>query len=639
MQFKHPELFWALLLLLVPLIIHLFQFRRFKRTPFTNVKWLKQVVIASRKSNTLKKWLLLALRMLLFAALVFAFAQPFLAKDNVSQKQELVVYLDNSFSMQAKRDGMPLLQGAVQELMKALPPEGEISLFTNDRTFAHASMNSVRNELLALPYVDRQLTWEQVSLKAQTLFSKIRDTEKHLVVVSDFQQRPDIPRDSMADIRWDFVALKGDAETNVSLDTLYYGEQKSDYVEVTAGLSTSGDTESIPVSLYNNDTLIAKTSASFVNHQATAKFSLPRDEKINGRLAIMDAGLTYDNTLYFNSNRNAMVKVMEIKTTEAGSFLQRIYTSDEFQFQSFALDKLNYSLIPQQNLIVVHGLGSIPGPLSTALNSFVENGGHIVVIPPAKVPDGAYRSWLEGMQMGSLTDSLAPQQKVTQIAFGHPLFQGVFTDRVSNFQYPTLNAYFPLKTNLPKVLSFANGAPFLVGGNGRYLFTAALEPGNGNFTASPLVVPTFYAMGVQSLRLPKLYTLMGKGQELDVPIGLEPDHILTLTQGEAQFIPPQRSYANRTSLLFDDVLETAGDYVIKNGDSVVMRASFNYSRNESHLPYLGVENTIKGDVAPTVSEFFTALEKDHTVTPLWKWFVILALLFVLAEVLILKYFK
>ena len=66
MQFKYPELLWALLLLLIPIFIHLFQLRRFKKTPFTNVKVLKSRVLAeSRKSNTLKKWLLLLTRLLL----------------------------------------------------------------------------------------------------------------------------------------------------------------------------------------------------------------------------------------------------------------------------------------------------------------------------------------------------------------------------------------------------------------------------------------------------------------------------------------------------------------------------------------------------------------------------------------------
>jgi hypothetical protein len=44
MQFKYPEILWGLLLLLIPILIHLFQLRRFKKTLFTNVKFLKLVV-------------------------------------------------------------------------------------------------------------------------------------------------------------------------------------------------------------------------------------------------------------------------------------------------------------------------------------------------------------------------------------------------------------------------------------------------------------------------------------------------------------------------------------------------------------------------------------------------------------------
>ncbi len=82
MQFKHPELLWGLLLLLIPILIHLFQLRRFKKTPFTNVKFLKKVISESRRSSTLKKWLLLFTRLMIIAGLVIAFAQPFFAKSS-----------------------------------------------------------------------------------------------------------------------------------------------------------------------------------------------------------------------------------------------------------------------------------------------------------------------------------------------------------------------------------------------------------------------------------------------------------------------------------------------------------------------------------------------------------------------------
>src|SRR5690606_23876251 len=129
MQFKHPEILWALFLLVIPVIIHLFQLRRFTKTPFTNVAMLQKVVSESRKSNSLKKWLLLFTRLLLLAAIIIAFAQPFTALVTALKEKETVVYLDDSFSMQAKDNGLTLLEKAVQDLIKNLDAETHFSLF------------------------------------------------------------------------------------------------------------------------------------------------------------------------------------------------------------------------------------------------------------------------------------------------------------------------------------------------------------------------------------------------------------------------------------------------------------------------------------------------------------------------------
>ena len=150
MQFKHPELLWGLLLLLIPIIVHLFQLRRFKKTPFTNVKFLKKVVSESRQSNTLKKWLLLFTRMFLLAALVFAFAQPFFAENSALKTKEMVIYLDDSFSMQAKKENTSLLDDAVQNLIQSIPQDQKFSLFTNKKVFKNVSIKSLQNDLLTL---------------------------------------------------------------------------------------------------------------------------------------------------------------------------------------------------------------------------------------------------------------------------------------------------------------------------------------------------------------------------------------------------------------------------------------------------------------------------------------------------------
>ncbi|HMB64654.1 MAG TPA: BatA domain-containing protein, partial [Eudoraea sp.] len=178
MQFKYPELLWALFLLLIPIFIHLFQLRRFKKTPFTNVKLLQKVVAESRRSSTLKKWLLLFTRLLLFAALILAFTQPFLANKTALSKKETVIYLDNSFSMQAKQNEGTLLEIAVQDLIETIPRENTFSLFTNEDTYTRVTLKEIQNELLTLQYTHRQLQLDEIWLKAQTLFSDDKNTIK-----------------------------------------------------------------------------------------------------------------------------------------------------------------------------------------------------------------------------------------------------------------------------------------------------------------------------------------------------------------------------------------------------------------------------------------------------------------------------
>jgi len=200
MQFRHPELLWALLLLLIPIFIHLFQLRRFKKTPFTNVALLQKVVSNSRRSNTLKKWLLLFTRMSLLAALVVAFAQPFLAEKNALKKKETTIYIDDSFSMQAKSGNSTLLQNAIQDLIQAAPQTGRFNLFTNEREFRNVTIKDIRNDLLSLSHSSKQLTFEEIELKGKTFFSLENDTNKELILISDFQNR--------------LGAIKSDSTTN-----------------------------------------------------------------------------------------------------------------------------------------------------------------------------------------------------------------------------------------------------------------------------------------------------------------------------------------------------------------------------------------------------------------------------------------
>ena len=640
MQFKYPELFWALFLLLIPIFIHLFQLRRFKKTPFTNVKFLKKVVSESRQSNTLKKWLLLFTRMLLLAAFIFAFAQPFFAEKSALKQKETVIYLDDSFSMQLKEEGTTLLENAVQELIKKLPKEERFSLFTNTKTFRNTTIQDIQNELLALNPGNRQLKLNEIYLKGKTLFSADNATNKNLIILSDFQQlMASSQMDSLQNISSHWVALRGGEVKNVAIDSAYIESETSENLNLLVNLSGSGDIENIPVSLFNGEKLIAKTSASFNDSKnGTASFSIPKNEAFDGKIEITDSGLTYDNLLYFSIGKKEKIKVLAIGDAQ-NRFLSRIFTKDEFVFTTTELRSLNYSNLVNQHLIILNNLQQIPSSLTTSLKAFTDNGGHLIIIPAADIDLNSYNLLTGNYASTTFLQKVRDEREITNISFSHPLYQDVFEKNVTNFQYPKTSEFYKIKTGAPTVLAFQGNEPFLVGGKSFFLFTTSLSIQNSNFINSPLVVPTFYNMAVGSLKLAPLYSVLGQSVSIDVPTSLAQDDILKLKKGDYEFIPQQQSLSNKVSLSFNESLQEDGSYAVLQNEKPIKNISFNYNRNESNLSYLNVTEQKMASTSTSISTLFESIEKDNSVTELWKWFVILALALLFIEVLIQKYLK
>jgi len=640
MQFRHPELLWALLLLLIPIFIHLFQLRRFKKTPFTNVALLQKVVSSSRRSNTIKKWLLLFARMSLLAAIVVAFAQPFLAEKSALKKKETTIYVDDSFSMQAKSGNSTLLQNAIQELIQAAPETGHFNLFTNEREFRNITIKDIQNELLSLSHSSKQLSFDEIELKGKTFFSSQNDTRKELILISDFQRRIGaVQVDSITNSENHLVQMVSDGMQNISLDTVYINQENLENIEIEVLISGTSESGNIPVSLFNGELLIAKTAAETdEKNKGVVNFSIPNKDVIDGRVEVSDTGLSYDNVLHFNINKKEKIKILSIGNGDT-KFLERIFTDEEFEFTSNSINSLNYSDIESRNLIILNELTSIPASLQTSLKSFKSNGGSLVVIPSVDIDFTSYNQFLVGLSNTSFVQNVNYERKITNIDFSHPLYRNVFEKKVSNFQYPMVKKFKRIKTTASSILSFQDKDPFLVGTNGVYIFTASISNENSNFKNSPLIVPTLYNVGIKSLETPKLYSLVGSHATVDIPVQLSKDDILIMKKSDYEFIPQQRSYANKVTLRFTENPKEDGIYSISDKQKTYQNLSFNHPRDESDLSYIDLSTIESTSKSSTIKDLFDALQKDSSITELWKWFVILALLFLMIEILIQKFLK
>lgn len=635
MQFNHPEVLYALLFLIIPVIVHLFQLRKFKKESFTNVKFLKKISRQTRKSSKLKKWLILATRLLLLTCIILAFAQPYFPSEETdTATTETYIYLDNSYSMEATGRRGRLLNRSVQELLEKMPQEGDFTLLTNDEEFPAVS----REDLQAIGFSGNVMDPETVFLRAQSRFSRNPDHKKQLLYISDFQDPIEVPSElTEAGVEIFALPVKAENRNNISLDSIYLaGNLDSRKLIVSLGYS-GNKPGNVPVSLYAGERLIGKSSIDFEEDDSgLLEFPIEEDVITAGRVEIEDNGLLFDNSLFFSLNPIAPINVSSINAAE-DRFLSRIYQSPEFEYAPMTINEIDYNTLQASGVIILNEVEDLPPSL---LATFIEKSaeGTIFIIVPGEEAGAGLQSFLNNLGFPNLEEKIIREQLITEISFQHPLFSEVFEEQISNFEYPKVQSSYRINFTNP-LLSFANGSPYLIGSGSHYLFTAPLNNENSNFSQSPLIVPVFYNMGTTALKPSQLYYLLGESNRIEVPVELQQDRILEIRSEEKSFIPQQQSFSRKVEIITEDLPEQPGNYTVINNEEEVMGISYNIPGWESKSSGFDIDNAGQIEVVSDLEEFFTIAGFNREENSLWKWFVTFALLFLIIETLLLKYFK
>ncbi|PWA09327.1 BatA domain-containing protein [Flavobacterium laiguense] len=642
MHFKQPEILYFLFLLIVPILVHLFQLRRFKKEYFTNVRFLKALSIQTRKSSKIKKWLLLACRLLLLTCIILAFAQPFFeSKDNKNASNEMYIILDNSFSMQAKGKKGELLKRAVQELLEETPENANFSLLTNTDNYWNTDIKTIRSELQNLKYSAIPFQLDNIIAKVKAHKSVFK---KDIVIITDaVGLTPNQLKNMDTDNIPYFIIPKAEQKNNVAIDSVFIRQTLDDFYElgiITSNYST--DFKPVSMALYNQNKLIAKTIINFKNKKETINFTIPK-QAFHGYVSIEDNDLGYDNKLFFSISKTKKTNIISIGAPEKNNFLGRIYTNDEFNYSSFTLSTLDYNSIDMQDAIVLNELDEIPQALQTTLKSFVNKGGNLIVIPSETAPISNLNALMNlfGSTQFKLLES--NEKLITKINFSHPLFAGVFENKTNNFQYPKTKKEYTISSTSPAVLSFEDQSPFLIGLRNSvssvYVFSAPLNTLNSNFQQSPLIVPVFYKMALNKLNNGINANTIGNNSSYLVPVLLSKDEILTVKNPEEQFIPVQQLLNNKVQLFFNDYPEKAGNYTIYDSKKPIENISFNYARTESDLDQVNESILSDYKTSDSIATIFDTLQTSRSDNQIWKWFIIFALLFLALEMAIIKFVK
>ena len=579
---------------------------------------------------------------MLLTFLILAFAQPFFAaKDSKKNTNEMYIILDNSYSMQAKGKKGELLKRAVQDLLEHTPEAQNFSLITNSDNYWNTDIKAIQKDLQNLNYSASPFRLDNLIAKVNARKSAFN---KDIIVITDAvgletnQTKSFRKEDNVY-----FIIPEAEQKNNISIDSVYIQQTLDSFYEIGIKLSANGeDFKDIPIALYNKNKLTAKTLINFETNTKTINFSIPKED-FHGYVSVTDKGLAYDNTYYFSISKPSKTNVISIGDMDKSNFLARIYTNDEFYYNNFPLANLDYNLLEKQDAIVLNELKDIPQALQTTLKSFVTKGGNLVIIPAQESNPTALNSFM--VNFGALQFKTATQaeKKVTKINFNHPLFNTVFEKKIDNFQYPSTKTSFGLSSTTPSILTYDDQSPFLTSLpndlSSVYVFAAPINKSNSNFQNSPLIVPTFYNMAQNSQKTGINALIIGEDQPFVVDALLSKDEILTIKNSAESFIPVQQLLNTKVKMTFNDSPTEAGNFSIFNGANLVQNISFNYNRTESNLALANPDAANNFKKSDDIETVFNIIQTDRTDTQIWKWFVILALLFLALEILIQKFVK
>jgi hypothetical protein len=679
MKFVFPEILWALFALIIPIIVHLFNFRKFRKVIFPNVAFLKEVKQETQSKSRIKHWLILATRLLALAAIIFAFAQPYLPlKGSTASVGDKVVsiYIDNSFSMEAEnQDGrlLDLAKNKAFEIAEYYKATDKFQLLTNDFEARHQRLVS-RDEILDLiEEVDVSSNVAMVSdvvSRQLDLISNLEAESKSLYLVSDWQKTTHDFQNVAVDstIKVQLVPNFFEAQDNVYIDSVWFSTpvRQINLPEVlNIRLKSTHDqpVKDVPVKLYVNGIQRALGSFTVLPNEpcdTSLAFTHTGSGFKKAQVSLTDHPVTFDDSFFFSYHVAEKIPVLEIKGRNSTSrHFAKIFDNDDFfEFISLTEIAVDYSTLTDFNLIIVNDINTISSGLAGELAQFIENGGSVLIIPHADSDVTSYSSLFRSCGAIPWVGKKVQETKVSNINLDHPIYKDVFEDIPRNIDLPKVSSFYygPTlsKSNTDALLSLQSGEPFLNvydhGLGNFYVFSVSLDPQASNLAEHALFVAS--ALRIAEFSVPKspLYYTIGEDEAISLSkIETTGDQVLHLSDSTVglDFLPGFRQIGGVTELFLHGQLTKAGNYDLKNNLSPLAVLGFNYSRKESLMDYYSLnEATQLLSEVKNLSILDAELqslkrqvqELDEGIK-LWYLLIILTLVFLALEILLIKVWK
>lgn len=675
MRFLSPGFLFALLAIAIPVIIHLFNFRKFKKIYFSNVRFLKFVQIQTSSRQHLKDRLILASRILALTFLVLAFARPFIPapeNKNVFQEQAVSIFIDNSYSMEAVNKEGTLLDEAkrrAKEIASAYSLNDKFQLLTNDFEGRYQRLLNYDEFQIAIEDVrissaNRDLS--QIIRRQEDVFTKEPNSRKTIYIISDFQDNilssGPVLADSSVTLR--LVRLKSNSQPNISIDSVWFASaihKPDDSESMIVKLRNNSDkkAENIPIKVAINKQQKALGSLTIeprATSNDTLSFSGLKAGWQDGEIEITDFPVVFDDKFYFSFNVQQSLPLLIINGGTENDYLKSVYRSDAFfSVTNVGTGNINYSGLNKYPIVILNEVSEINEGLIQQLREYVKRGGSLMIFPALESIPDSFRKLLQTLGTDIPGEIINAETRVTSINLRHPVFKGVFENIPQKLDLPVAKKYLRYNAqnnrNSHSILEFPGRGTFFseyrLGKGKIYLSAVPLNAETSNFARHSVFVPIMYQTALLSLQAQDLFHKLNRDQVIELPkLTLNANQTLRLKFDKFEAIPDLRQNENVSQLYIADQIRQTGNYQLLKNDSLISILSFNDAGPESDLSYAN-DKTIKDKfpgqkidlINPEPGSMQGSVKSINQGTALWKLCIILSLLFLAFEILLIRFYK
>lgn len=673
MAFLYPSFLWALAALAIPIIVHLFYFRRFKKVYFSNTKLLKELKEETSSRSRLKNLLVLLMRCLAFVALVLAFAQPYLPTGDkvVNGSKSVSLFIDNSYSMDGALENVPLLELAKQkarDIINAYSGNDQFQILTHEFDGRYQRLISKDDALATLDEIKSGPEVHNLSSILKRQDQVLKGENKVSYLLSDFQRSiTDLDAWTDTSLTVKILPVQSSTTRNVSIDSAWFVSPvpiinqnnqlviklKNHSDTEAEGIKTSAtiDGQEKPVGLSSvpaNGETVDTVSISILT---------PGSKKVV--LKIQDYPITFDDEYYLTFNVPENIKILTINQNGSNKYIKALFSGlSYFNLDEQSINQVQYQSFGDYQLIILNDLTTISSGLNSELSQYIRSGGKVLTFLGSNTELNSYNVWLSALGAPTILSKAVKEADVAMVNTQEFIFKDVFETNRSNVKLPQVQQYHLLGVTslLPveHIMELRNGLPYLdkfkIGDGQLYVCVSPLSEEQNNLVLNAeIFVPMLYKMALARNIPEELAYKIGSNKIIEINHKAESGgDIVYKIKGESEFIPGQNVNNNKVILNVGTQVKSAGFYEVTLNDKLIKLVAFNLDRKESDLSltagkYLASQiatnpalEIVDKDAQKTLSKI---VKENSTGIVYWKWCLIAALFFLLLEILLIRFLK